>query len=508
MNFTNTLTVFESYSLKIFFIIFVLAYSGFPQTSVITPVIEFTASGIADQDDMCIWLHPTDKSLSIIIASDKTADKIFVYDLNGIMLQTIDISGYQPGNIDLRYGFMLAGQSTDIVGFNRRSGNTLVFYKIDPATRQLIPAGSFPSGSNYGFCLYKSPVTQKYYAFSSDESSNISQYEISDNNSDGLIEGALVRSLDNGSAETEGMVADDETGILYAANENAGIYKYDAEPTGSLTGQLIAAVGSNGLTADVEGLTIFYESGEDGYLIASSQGNNTFKIFTRETPHNFVKTIQVSGVGNTDGIDVTNVNLNSEFQYGLFLIHDGTGSPYVIRGCRWEDTGLVEDTVSFQFSMPVNDGWNMVAVPGLHPINQDISTWWSGLDPSASVFMYDGGYQSVLSVTPGRGYWMKHIGNQIYNTGDEWPAGGILRVPNTSFNGHEGWNLIGAFENEVAVSSLTTTPTGLITGSIFKFDNGYHAIDTLHSGYAYWIKLSQAGLINFPSQNLNSLKKD
>ena len=484
--------------LKTLFILVGVFHNSFSQTTVVNPVVEFNAPGIVDQDDMCVWLHPDDNSLSTIIASDKSADKIFVYDLNGVVLQTIDISGYQPGNIDIRYNFSLAGQPEAIVGFNRRNGSTLVFYKVNSSTRQLSFAGSFSSGSNYGFCLYKSPVTQKYYAFSSSESSDIIQYEISDSNNDGMIEGTFVRQLDNGSGETEGMVADDETGILYAANEDAGIYKYDAEPNGSLTGLLIAPVGTNGLTDDVEGLTIVYAENGDGYLIASSQGSNNFKVYYRQSPHPFVKTIQVTGVGNTDGIDATIINLGPSFPSGIFLIHDGTGSPFIIRGCRFEDLGLVTDSLRFQFNMSVDDGWNMVSIPGLHPVNQNITTWWIDSDPIASVFKFDGVYQPVLSLTPGEGYWMRHIGNRIYNTGDEWPAEGIFRVPNISINADQGWNLIGVYERILVVSEITTTPPGLISGSIFKFvGGGYQAADTLNPGFAYWIKLTSSGLINF-----------
>jgi 3-phytase len=306
--------------------------------------MELNAPGAEDQDDMCVWIHPTDKSLSTIITSDKTANYLFVYDLAGNVLQSVNISGQQPGNIDIRYNFPLGGELVDIVGYNRRSGSTLVFYKVDRTTRQLFLISSFASGANYGFCLYHSPVTQKFYAFSSSESSNMRQYEIADANNDGVIEGTLVREWSNGSAETEGLVADDEMANLYAANENAGVYKYDAEPGGSTSGQLIAAVGSNGLSADVEGVTIYYMANGEGYLLVSSQGSDNFKVYERQEPHTFVKTVSVTGVGDTDGIDVINVSLGTFFPLGLFLIHDGTGLPFRIRGCEWEDLGLEIDT--------------------------------------------------------------------------------------------------------------------------------------------------------------------
>ena len=84
---------------------------------------------------------------------------------------------------------------------------------------------------------------------------------------------------------------------------------------------------------------------------------------------------------------------------------------------------------TFQLSVPVQDGWNLVSIPGLHPVNQNVSTWWINKDPSADVFRYNGTYQSVSAVTPGLGYMMKHNDSQVYNTGDEWPAGGIQIVP-------------------------------------------------------------------------------
>jgi 3-phytase len=341
--FTNII-LFKWICLGVFSLTIILISDTPAQVTVVNPTIEYNASGIVDQDDMCIWIHPINKSLSTVISSDKTADKLFVYDLEGNVLQTIAINGQRPGNIDVRYNFPLAGEPIDIVGYNRRSGSAIVIYKIDRETRLLSLAGSFSTVSNYGFSLYKSPSTGKYYGFISDGSSTITQYELSDNDNDGIIECTYKRPLNNGSGNTEGIVADDETGILYAANETSGIYKFDADPDNSNERTLVAQTGTNGLTQDVEGLTIYYASDGEGYLIASSQGSDNFKIYERKEPHNFVKTIDVTGVGDADGIDVSNLSLGSSFPNGLFLTHDGTGSPYVIRGCKWEDLGLTVDT--------------------------------------------------------------------------------------------------------------------------------------------------------------------
>jgi myo-inositol-hexaphosphate 3-phosphohydrolase len=313
----------------------------YAQTSV-TSVLSLNAAGISDQDDMCIWIHPTDKSKSTIIASDKGANKLFVYDLNGNALQTIDVPG-MPGNIDLRYNFDISGEPTDIVGYNDRSNSTLVFYKVDQSTRELSFISNFAAGSNYGFCLYRSFITGKYYAFSSNKSSRVRQFELS--GATGTITGLQVREWYNGSGNTEGLVADDELAKFYAANESDGVNKYDAEPDDlNPTGELIAPTGVNGFSADVEGITIYYAANEEGYLIASSQGNSRFYVFNRIPPHNYVNYFTVDGVGSTDGIDITNVSLDSTFQAGIFFCHDGTGSPYVIRISRYEDIGLLIDT--------------------------------------------------------------------------------------------------------------------------------------------------------------------
>ncbi len=73
---------------------------------------------------------------------------------------------------------------------------------------------------------------------------------------------------------------------------------------------------------------------------------------------------------------------------------------------------ILRYTVSntFQLSVNVADGWNMVSIPGLHPTDQNVNTWWAFRDPGANVFRYAGGYQPVTAAAPGIGYWMKHAG--------------------------------------------------------------------------------------------------
>ncbi len=153
---------------------------------------------------------------------------------------------------------------------------------------------------------------------------------------------------------------------------------------------------------------------------------------------------------------------------------------------------------TFQLTVAVSNGWNMVSVPGLHPINQNVDTWWAFRDLSANVFKYATGYQTVTDVTPGIGYWMKHAGNRTYNTGDEWPAGGIQIVTHDPVTAAAGWNMIGGYELSVTASLVTTNPPGLQSGPIYKYSSGYSVATTLDPGYGYWIKLTGAGQIIIP----------
>jgi hypothetical protein len=158
-----------------------------------------------------------------------------------------------------------------------------------------------------------------------------------------------------------------------------------------------------------------------------------------------------------------------------------------------------EEVNTFPLSVSISNGWNMVSVPGMHPVNQNVLTWWSGKDPQASVFGYAAGYNPVDVLVPGQGYWLKNAGANIYNTGDEWPSGGINIVPNTPINGALNWNMIGGYHNIVSTSAITTNPPNAISAAIFGYANGYQQVTQLVPGYGYWLKLNQAAQILLPS---------
>lgn len=153
----------------------------------------------------------------------------------------------------------------------------------------------------------------------------------------------------------------------------------------------------------------------------------------------------------------------------------------------------------FQLSVNIADKWNMVSIPGLHPLGQHVNTWWSGKDPAANVFKYNNGYQAITQTVPGEGYWMKHIGDTTYSTGNQWPVLGIQTFPHNPINASAGWNLIGGYENNAAVVGIATNPPGLQDGPVYGYSGGYQIATNLIPGFGYWIKLSGAGQIILPN---------
>ncbi|MBI4291693.1 MAG: phytase [Betaproteobacteria bacterium] len=320
----------------------------------VSPRLTLQASGVQDQDDLAFWLHPTKRDLSTIVTSDKSANKLFVYDLEGKTLQ--EIAAQKPGNVDVRYGFTLGKESVDVVAFNERKTNKIRVYKVNSSNRRLeqIDDGNIDSGPNYGFALYKHVKTGRLYAFSSSKADDhskagtaVKQFELV-NSGNGRVSAVGPLREFKMSGTVEGMVADDEEGKVYLAEENGGIWKFDAEPDQPAAGAKVVSPGENGMIGDIEGLAIYYMPNGEGYLIASNQGTSTFRIYDRKSPHKYVGAFAVGGVMNTDGLEVINVSLNAKFPRGVFASHNGRAEPHAVQVVKWDDIasalGLRVDT--------------------------------------------------------------------------------------------------------------------------------------------------------------------
>ena len=280
-------------------------------------------------DDIAIWIHPTDPSLSTVIGTDKlSTGGLGVYDLAGNQLYF-----YLHGslnNVDLRYNFPLGAERVALVGVTDRNdlSTGARFYKVNVADRSLTLVGRIDtSGRPRGFGMYHSPSSGKYYAFLTDFSTNVvSQYEL--NGSTGTVTGTLVRSFDNGNT-SEGIVADDELQRLYVAEEDVALWRYGAEPGDGSTRTSVDSttlLGGN-IQPNIKNPAIYYGRNGTGYLIVSSQGGSNFVVYDRGS-NVFIGSFKV-GAGNgvdavsgQDGADVTNFPLGSAFPQGLFGAQD------------------------------------------------------------------------------------------------------------------------------------------------------------------------------------------
>ena len=279
-------------------------------------------------DDPAIWVHPTEPAKSTIIGTDKKGG-IAVYDLEGGELQYREDG--RMNNVDLRDGFPLGGESVSLVTAGNRRDDSIAVYGVDIATRTLVPvaARTISVGiSTYGSCMYRSPTSGKFYYFVNSQDGEVEQWELFDDGA-GRVEGKKVRSFEVGS-QTEGCVADDDLGHLYVGEESEGIWKYDAEPDGGDERVLVDSTGDEGhLDADVEGLAIAYGKRGTGYLVASSQGNDSFVLYRRGGDNAYVRSFGIEegngidGVDETDGIAVSTARLGPAFPRGVLVAQDG-----------------------------------------------------------------------------------------------------------------------------------------------------------------------------------------
>jgi len=299
------------------------------------------SSPVGDADDICVWVHPTDPALSVVIGTDKERG-LDVYDLDGRQIQHVE-RGHM-NNVDIRYGFPLGGRPVDLVAAsNKDQTQCIAVFAVDPDTRQLIDVAARPLPLDmdaYGLCMYHSLSTGKYYAIVNSYSGGVEQWELMDNGQ-GKVDGRRVRQFQVGS-RTEGCVCDDETGYLYIGEENVGIWKYLADPGRDwqpASRRLVDVLGPKGhlsddLSHDIEGLALYHGPDGTGYLIASCQGAATFSVYRREGDNAFVGAFRIVGddgkgidaVSNTDGIDVSNSALGPRFPKGLFIAHDGSNT--------------------------------------------------------------------------------------------------------------------------------------------------------------------------------------
>lgn len=289
-------------------------------TGVVSPMSETVTVAQGDAHDVAVWIDQDDPTQSLIFGTDEdSSGGLHVYDLTGTERAVVDDGGALY-NVDVRGDIVVAGN---------RSRDRLAVFRVDPSTRSLADTAAWPLMTGfgaYGICMYRSATSDGLYVFVTSSGGDVEQWHLYDTGG-GQLGAALVRELQVGS-KTEGCVADDDTGALYLAEEQVGIWRYGAEPTDGDARILVDAMDGVRLN-DLEGLALYRASdGEAGYLIASSQDNDEFVVYRRDGANEYVTTFAVveggpfDGCEHTQGIEVVNRALGGALAHGMFLCAD------------------------------------------------------------------------------------------------------------------------------------------------------------------------------------------
>ncbi|MDP4174654.1 MAG: YCF48-related protein [Bacteroidota bacterium] len=192
---------------------------------------------------------------------------------------------------------------------------------------------------------------------------------------------------------------------------------------------------------------------------------------------------------------------------GTFYLKDLFGGIYVYINMKAQSSFTLTNAEMTSLKMEykkyltsgvnISSGWNLISVP---VISNDMST--QSLFPgfSSSTYLFSNGYQPVTNLENGKGYWLRY--GQTTNV----PVTGSAVIP-TTVPVSAGWNLIGVYERNIPVSTITTTPDNLLSSQFFGFSNGYFIPDTLRSGKGYWIRASQNGVLNIGLSSSSILAK-
>ncbi|MDB2387336.1 phytase, partial [Shewanella sp.] len=298
------------------------------------PIPEIPAaveSDIADRagdtmDDPAIWIHPTIPEKSRILGTNKRWG-LLSFSMQGKQLQAI--AAGRVNNVDIKQQVKLGGQYRDIAVASNRDHNSLSIFSINPqGMLTQLPDQPTTLTDIYGLCLYQ-PNEDELYVFANEKSGRVSQLAL--HWQDNQINATVVREFSVPS-QPEGCVADDRHQRLYLGEENVGVWMFDlSTATKALKGDMVIKAGGP-LVADIEGIALYQRHHNSGYLVISSQGNDSYVLYNSHAPYAYVGRFRIGnnadhgidGSAETDGLDVTAHAVGSGvWSQGMMIVQDG-----------------------------------------------------------------------------------------------------------------------------------------------------------------------------------------
>lgn len=296
-------------------------------------------SGDDAADDPAIWINHVDSAGSLILGTDKQAG-LYAYDMSGAVKQFLPTG--RLNNVDLRQGITVGDWQGDLAVASNRTDNSIAVYEIAMDGR-VSELGSFASvlQEPYGICMgtldgqLMVAVTYKtgdaiFYALSAPAA----------------VKQTYRLKFDT---QLEGCVFDEPTNQVFIGEEEAGIWVAAYADGGFSAPEAVDMIGSpSGLVADVEGLSI-YRRGDSAYLVVSSQGDNSYALYTlqdRKFAGRFrVAQGLVDGTEETDGLAATGVSISGQFPKGLLVVQDGIRPNGAFQNFKLIDWQDIQDTV-------------------------------------------------------------------------------------------------------------------------------------------------------------------
>lgn len=373
-----------------------------PPLPLVKPIAE-TAPGLpdtaakGDADDPAFWLHPDDPAGSLVITTAKGAG-LRVYDLSGRLVQRIEaVPDGRYNNVDVAYGLKRPdGSVMDVAVASDRGRDRLMVWAIDPANpaapltditdpgqMQVFPTRLSPDGagevanpvadqaSAYGLTLWQDKATGDVRAVVAQRNAARLAEQRLVVNSDGTVGHERTRHWDfptnhkgqdltveneddpalDWQPQFEGLVVDEETGTLFAGQEDVGLWrvnlttgKAEDKPFYETRGSVKSPFNNpdSKVARDVEGLALYRGADGTGYLIASSQGDahgdekapdaagldDTFAIFERGGQNRYLGSFKLTANGpidagqECDGAELVSIPLPG-YPAGLLIVQDG-----------------------------------------------------------------------------------------------------------------------------------------------------------------------------------------
>lgn len=284
---------------------------------------EAVATANADAaDDPAIWRNAANPAGSLIIGTDKKAG-LYVYGLDGKVRDFHDAGRVNNVALAEHDGRIVVAASDR----NDPLKAQVALFTLDPASAKLTSLGRVPAGTGeaYGMCLYRTPTA--LYAFMVAKDGTIRQLALDVTGA--TPKATIVRTMKLGT-QSEGCVVDPRSARLYVAEEDVGLWRFDARPDGPVEPVKIAAADGKQIVADAEGVAIAQE-GDSGYLVVSSQGDNAYAVY-RLADDSYVGRFRIAAgklgsTEETDGIEIATGDFGPAFPDGIMIAQDGVNPP-------------------------------------------------------------------------------------------------------------------------------------------------------------------------------------